>query len=99
MRMACAWEYTVRHPVVCATLAQLLNTFGVRKMARGKLLNTRTSNYLELLGNGKIFHAPPYQRDYSWGEEQWEDLSKDIQDLTASSEERHYMGALVVDAI
>jgi hypothetical protein len=67
-------------------------------MARGNLLNTRTSNYLELIGNGKTFRVPPYQRDYPWEEEQWDDLWKDILDLTASDEERHYMGAMVVEA-
>ncbi len=39
-------------------------------MARLNLLDTRTINYLELIGNGKLYRVPPYQRDYSWSEEQ-----------------------------
>jgi hypothetical protein len=42
-------------------------------MSRANILNTRTIN-LELIGNGKGYRVPPYQRDYSWSEEQWEDL-------------------------
>ncbi len=67
-------------------------------MARTNLLNTRTTNFLELLGNGRVYQAPPYQRDYSWGEEQWEDLWADILDLRERPGALHYMGALVVEA-
>ena len=67
-------------------------------MAKSNLLNTRTTNYLELVANGRIYRVPPYQRDYSWEEEQWEDLWNDILDLRRRSEDRHYMGALVVEA-
>ena len=67
-------------------------------MAKSNLLNTRTINYLELIGNGKQYRVPPYQRDYSWKEEQWEDLWNDIQQLRLNREERHYLGALVVEA-
>ena len=42
-------------------------------MARSNVLNTNTINYLDLIGNGKRYRVPPYQRDYSWSEEQWED--------------------------
>lgn len=66
-------------------------------MAKTNLLNTRPSNFLELVGNGKIYRVPSYQRDYSWEEEQWEDLWNDIVELRDKSEERHYMGALVVE--
>ena len=34
-------------------------------MARSNVLNTRTIDYLELIGNGKQYRVPPYQRDYS----------------------------------
>lgn len=67
-------------------------------MARVNLLNTRTINFLELVGNGRIYRVPPYQRDYSWEEEQWEDLWNDILDLRGMQDNRHYMGALVVEA-
>lgn len=66
-------------------------------MARANLLNTSTSTFLELIGNGRLYKVPPYQRDYSWTEEQWEDLWTDIVDLAARPDDTHYMGALVVE--
>jgi len=66
-------------------------------MAKINLLNTRTTNFLELVGNGRIYRVPPYQRDYSWEEEHWDDLWNDIMELRDRPEERHYMGALVVE--
>ena len=66
-------------------------------MAATNILNTRTINYLELIGNGRSYRVPPYQRDYSWSEEQWEDLWNDIADLRCRPEDHHYLGALVVE--
>ena len=66
-------------------------------MAASNLLNTRTINYLELIGNGKSYRVPPYQRDYSWSEEEWDDLWNDIVELRTDREKRHYLGALVVE--
>ncbi len=66
-------------------------------MAKANLLNTSTSTFLELIGNGRLFKVPPYQRDYSWTEEQWEDLWTDIVDLADRPDDTHYMGALVVE--
>ncbi|MFN0072839.1 MAG: DUF262 domain-containing protein, partial [Chloroflexota bacterium] len=67
-------------------------------MASSSLLNTRTTNLIELLGNGSVYRVPPYQRDYSWTEEQWDDLWTDILRVHEHLSERHYMGALVVEA-
>lgn len=67
-------------------------------MAKTNLLNTSTSNLMELLGNGRLFRVPPYQRDYSWGEEQWEDLWNDLLELKDKPDDSHYLGALVVEA-
>jgi hypothetical protein len=66
-------------------------------MAKANLLNTGAVTFLELIGNGRLYTVPPYQRDYSWTEEQWEDLWTDIADLAAGPDETHYMGALVVE--
>ncbi len=60
-------------------------------------MNSTPTNFLELVGNGKIYRVPPYQRDYSWEEEQWEDLWNDIVELRGRPDDRHYMGALVVE--
>ena len=61
------------------------------------LLNVRTVNYMELIGNGKLYRVPPYQRDYSWSEEQWEDLWSDVCELLSDRKRQHYLGALVVE--
>lgn len=67
-------------------------------MAKTNLLKTQDTTFLDLIGNGKIYRVPAYQRDYSWGEEHWEDLWNDILELKATPQARHYMGALVVEA-
>ena len=66
-------------------------------MAKANLLNTSTSTFLELIGNGRLYKVPAYQRDYSWTEEQWEDLWTDIAELAERPDDTHYMGALVVE--
>lgn len=66
-------------------------------MASVNLLDTNTTNFQGLIGNGKTFHVPRFQRDYSWTEEQWEDLWTDIQALRDDRNGRHYMGTLVVE--
>lgn len=66
-------------------------------MAKANLLNTSTATFLELMGNGRLYRVPPYQRDYSWTEEQWEDLWTDVADLVEQPDDTHYMGALVVE--
>lgn len=66
-------------------------------MATG-LLESQSLNYLDLIGNGRSYEVPPFQRDYSWDEEQWEDLWQDILELRDKPEARHYLGAVVVQA-
>jgi hypothetical protein len=65
-------------------------------MARSALLNTDTEDLKELLGNGKSYSVPPYQRDYSWKQEHWEDLWEDLAEVEAHQED-HYMGAIVLE--
>jgi hypothetical protein len=67
-------------------------------MAKTNLLKTNDVTFLDLIGNGKKYHVPAYQRDYSWEQEQWEDLWNDIEELTVATDGRHYMGALVVES-
>jgi hypothetical protein len=62
-------------------------------MATTNLLNTVTSDYGSLIGNGRMYRVPRFQRDYSWTEEQWEDLWSDI--LGVEDEKVHYMGYAV----
>ena len=65
-------------------------------MSRADILNTGTTSYLELIGNGKTYRVPPYQRDYAWTQQEWEDLWNDVVELRGQPDGRHYMGALVV---
>jgi uncharacterized protein with ParB-like and HNH nuclease domain len=65
-------------------------------MARINLLDTRTTSFSDLIGNGKIYRVPAFQRDYSWTEENWEDLWQDILVLHSNPDSSHYMGALVL---
>ncbi|MBF0098323.1 MAG: DUF262 domain-containing protein [Magnetococcales bacterium] len=66
-------------------------------MAKTILLNTRTATFLDIVGNGKVYTVPPYQRDYSWTEEQWEDLWNDIIEMQQKPDSDHYMGSLVLE--
>lgn len=67
-------------------------------MARINLLDTRTTNFGDLIGNGKIYRVPLFQRDYSWNEEHWDDLWQDILLLHTHSDASHYMGAIVLQS-
>lgn len=59
--------------------------------------NTENRTYRQLLGNGLTYRIPRFQRDYSWGEEEWEDLWADILGtLPDNGEPAHYMGYLVL---
>ncbi|XFA73032.1 DUF262 domain-containing HNH endonuclease family protein [Thermosynechococcaceae cyanobacterium Okahandja] len=65
-------------------------------MARINLLDTRTTSFGDLISNGKIYRVPLFQRDYSWHEENWEDLWQDILVLHTNPDASHYMGAIVL---
>ncbi|MEG4169512.1 MULTISPECIES: DUF262 domain-containing HNH endonuclease family protein [unclassified Microcoleus] len=67
-------------------------------MARTNLLDTRTTSFGDLISNGKIYRVPPFQRDYSWTEENWEDLWQDILMLHNNLSVSHYMGAIVLQS-
>jgi len=62
------------------------------------LLDTRTASFGDLISNGKIYRVPLFQRDYSWTEENWEDLWQDIEALYWESSTSHYMGAIVLQS-
>ncbi len=64
---------------------------------RATNFNTRNDTYRKLLGNGLTYRVPRFQRDYSWGDEEWEDLWLDILGtLDPDGETGHYMGYLVL---
>lgn len=61
---------------------------------------TNQERLSDLIGNGKKFIVPKFQRDYSWTEEQWGDLWSDLQDINfAEKDDSHYMGYLVLQEI
>jgi len=64
-------------------------------MATLNLLDTKTVNLNEVLGNGKIYRVPQFQRDYSWDQDNWEDLWNDIS-IVKTSGNPHYMGSVVL---
>jgi len=65
------------------------------------VLNFNTSNqtFRQLLGNGLTYRVPPFQRDYSWTEDEWDDLWQDMLGLfEADGEPAHYLGYLVLQS-
>lgn len=61
--------------------------------------NTTNSTFRQLLGNGLSYRVPPFQRDYSWSEDEWDDLWQDIVALfEEGAEASHYMGYLVLQS-
>ncbi|MFN8592331.1 MAG: DUF262 domain-containing HNH endonuclease family protein [Thermomicrobiales bacterium] len=66
-------------------------------MATATNFNTRNDTFRKLMGNGLSYHIPRFQRDYSWTEEEWEDLWLDILGtVRPGGEPAHYMGYLVL---
>lgn len=66
-------------------------------MMPGYNFNTANQSFRQLMGNGATYYVPPFQRDYSWQEEQWDDLWQDIVGiLDPDGEPAHYMGYLVL---
>jgi hypothetical protein len=61
--------------------------------------NTKNDTYRKLMGNGLTYRIPRFQRDYSWTDDEWEDLWLDIQGtLKEGGEPAHYMGYLVLQS-
>lgn len=66
-------------------------------MATATNFNTRNDTFRKLMGNGLSYHIPRFQRDYSWTDEEWEDLWLDIMGtVRPGGEPAHYMGYLVL---
>ncbi len=64
-------------------------------MAQYNLLDTDTVTLNEILKSGN-YKVPDFQRDYSWKEEEWEDLWDDIITIKDANKPVHYMGAIVL---
>jgi uncharacterized protein with ParB-like and HNH nuclease domain len=64
-------------------------------MASSNLLDTKTLTLNEILGNGKIYYVPQFQRDYSWEQDHLDDLWSDLL-TTHRTGDPHYMGSVVL---
>lgn len=64
-------------------------------MAVNNLLDTSTVSLSDIIGNGKVYKVPSYQRDYSWKQDHWEDLWADILSVL-NGNSIHYMGSIVL---
>ena len=55
--------------------------------------------YRHLMEAGNTYRVPPFQRNYAWGEDEWDDLWQDIIGLPLDdAEQSHFMGFLVLHA-
>jgi hypothetical protein len=60
---------------------------------------TENNTFRKLIGNGLSYRIPRFQRDYSWTEDEWEDLWQDLLGtLQEGGEPAHYMGYLVLQS-
>lgn len=59
------------------------------------LLNANTVSFSNLISGDNIYQVPIFQRDYSWSEDNWDDLWLDIAN-SIESNSHHYMGSLVL---
>lgn len=60
---------------------------------------TENNTFRKLIGNGLTYRIPRFQRDYSWTDDEWEDLWMDLQGtLQTGGEPAHYMGYLVLQS-
>lgn len=66
-------------------------------MSSSHLLDTKTVSLNDILGNGKVYYVPQFQRDYSWEQDNWEDLWNDIE-IAMESGNLHYMGSVVLQS-
>jgi hypothetical protein len=61
--------------------------------------NTENNTFRKLIGNALSYRIPRFQRDYSWTDEEWEDLWLDLLGtLQPDGERAHYMGYLVLQS-
>ncbi len=61
--------------------------------------NTSNETFRKLMGNGISYVVPKFQRDYSWTEDEWDDLWQDILETCQNRKEpAHYMGYLVLQS-
>lgn len=60
--------------------------------------NTENNSFSKLISDRVVFKIPKFQRDYSWGNDEWSELWEDI-DTSLREDEAHYMGYLVLQSV
>ena len=72
---------------------------GIKGISRMNF-NTANNTFRQLMGNGLTYRVPPFQRDYSWTADEWDDLWQDLIGLFGEeAEPAHYMGYLVLQPV
>jgi hypothetical protein len=70
-----------------------------RRQAALVNFNTTNNTFRQLMGNGLSYRVPQFQRDYSWGPDEWDDLWHDLVELFSEEPEpAHYLGYLVLQS-
>ena len=59
-------------------------------------LTTETRTFSDIMGNGRYYTIPLFQRDYSWGPDEWQELWQDCLDMIQENSQ-HFMGYLVLE--
>ena len=72
-----------------------MNTAVRRIQFRKLYLEPENRMFSELMGNGKSYSIPRFQRDYSWDQEELTTLWHDIESMM-ETETQHFMGYLVL---
>lgn len=62
-------------------------------MSTSKPLTTSSESFRQLLSSDRSYVVPAFQRDYSWEEEQWQDLWHDL--VAIENGDSHYIGYAV----
>ena len=60
-------------------------------------LDPENKTFAEVMSNGKSYAVPAFQRDYTWAEEQLDELWRDMQYMQAHKAQ-HFMGYLVLQS-
>ncbi|MDH1470238.1 DUF262 domain-containing HNH endonuclease family protein [Shewanella sp. GD03713] len=64
-------------------------------MSAENFLNAETDTFAGIIKGDNKFSVPLYQRDYSWDENNWNDLWLDIE-TNRKNNSKHYMGSIVL---
>ena len=61
-------------------------------------IDSRLMSFGELLGGNNSYSVPLFQRDYSWTDEQVEQLCQDITETLDENRSEHFIGSIVVNS-